>query len=63
LHGEATDGHLNKDGSQLVTADYQYGQIDVYKYKPTVLTYLYSFNNGLSVSSGLVGAAYNPSSQ
>ena len=31
----------------LATADFQYGQIDVYMYTPKKIKYLYSFNNGL----------------
>lgn len=61
--GDTYYGHLNKDATQFVAADYQYAQIDVYKYTPTKMTYEYSFNNGLSVSSEVLGAAYNPRSK
>jgi hypothetical protein len=63
LKGTAVYGHLNEDSTRFATADYQYGQVDVYRYSPTAITYRYSFNNGISVSSGIVGAAYNPRSK
>jgi erythromycin esterase len=63
LKGTAVYGHLNKDSTRFATADYEYGQVDIYTYSPTAVTYRYSFNNGISVSSGIVGAAYNPRSK
>jgi hypothetical protein len=63
LKGTGFYGHLNMDSTSFVAADYQHGEIDVYRYTPTSLKYMYSFNNGLSQSSGVVGAAYNPSSK
>jgi hypothetical protein len=62
LQGTSTYGHLNEGSSRFAAADYQYGQIDIYKYTPTRIKYLYSFNNGLSASRGM-GAAYNPRSK
>jgi len=62
LRGQALYGHLNKDGSRLAIADYQTGSIDVYEYAPTKLTYLYSFNNGISPSESRLGVAFNPRS-
>ncbi len=41
-------------------ADFEFGQVDVYKYGPTSLTYEYSFNNGLSASDDVEGVAVNP---
>jgi hypothetical protein len=63
LQGQALYGHLNEGSSQLATADYQHGQIDIYKYTPTSITYMYSFNNGLSTSASRVGVAYDPRSK
>jgi hypothetical protein len=63
LKGTAVYGHLNEDSTSFAAADYQYGQVDVYRYSPTAITYRYSFNNGISVNSGIVGAAYNPRSR
>lgn len=63
LQGDAVFGHLNKSSMAFVTADYQYGQIDVYKYANGTLTYRYSFNNGLTASQDVIGAAFNPNSR
>ncbi len=63
LQGEAVFGHLNKKGNEFATGDYQYGQIDIYKYRPSALTYEYSFNNGLSTSLIVEDAVYNPRSK
>ncbi len=61
LQGSSWYGHLNATSTRFAAADYEYGQVDVYKYNPTTLTYLYSFNSGLN--SGITGAAYNPRSK
>jgi hypothetical protein len=61
LEGTAAYGHLNADSTRFAAADSEYGQVDIYKYSPTAITYLYSFNNGLSTS--IVGAAYSPPSR
>lgn len=58
--GETEYGHLNKDGTKFVAADLQYGQVDVYSYRHDRLRYKYSFNNGISTSSDVAGAAYSP---
>lgn len=63
MAGEAVFGHLNKKANGFVAGDFQNGQIDVYKYSPSALTYQYSFNNGLSASLIVEGAAYNPRSR
>jgi hypothetical protein len=63
LKGAASYGHLDKGSTTFATADSEYGQVDIYKYAPTSLTYLYSFNNGLSASAGIFGAAYDPPSK
>jgi hypothetical protein len=62
LHGEAFWGHLNQKSTQFATANYVAGEIDVYSYGTTALTFLYSYNNGLTPSASVKGAAYNPRS-
>ena len=62
LHGETFWGHLNQNSTAFATANYVAGEIDVYKYSTTALTYLYSFTNGLNASYSVKGAAYNPRS-
>jgi hypothetical protein len=63
LHGETFWGHLNQDSTAFATANYVAGEVDVYKYSPTALTFLYSFNNGLTPSDSVKGAAYSPRSK
>lgn len=62
LLGTSFYGRLNGNSTRLAVADYQYGQIDIYKYEPKAITYLYSFNRGLSASREVYGVAYNPRS-
>jgi hypothetical protein len=62
MQGASMYGHLNEDSSRFATADYQYGQIDIYKYAPMGITYTHSFDNGLSAGARM-GAAYNPRSR
>ena len=63
LLDEAVFCHLSKQSMPLACGDFALGQIDVYYYSPTSLTYWYSFNNGLSFSDDVEGAAYNPRSR
>ena len=63
LHGETFWGHLNQDSTAFATANYVAGEVDVYKYSPTALTFLYSFTKGLTPSDSVKGAAYNPRSK
>jgi hypothetical protein len=62
LQGTSLYRHLNEDSTRFAVADYEYGQIDVYRYTPASITYLYSFNDGLSAGARM-GAAYNPRSK
>jgi hypothetical protein len=62
LKGGALYGHLNEDSTRYAAADGEYNQVDVYAYSSTMLTYMYSFNNGLP-SDYLVGLAYNARSK
>lgn len=63
LIGDAVFCHLNKQSMTLACGDFSLGQIDVYYYSPTSLTYWYSFNNGLPFSDEPEGVAYNPRSR
>jgi len=63
LHGDTVFGHLNKKGNMFIGGDYANGELDVYKYSTKGLTYEYSFNNGLSVSDDVEGAAFDPRSK
>ena len=56
-------GNLNKDSTEFVGADYQYGQVDVYRYRTGTISYKYSFNEGINFADDPVGAAFNPSSK
>jgi hypothetical protein len=56
-------GHIGRQGQRLVVGAYLNGQVDIYAYTPTKLTYYYSFNNSLSANGDVEGAAYNPSSK
>lgn len=63
LEGSTIFGHLNKRSTAFAAGDEQYGQVDIYNYTPTSLTYQYSFNNGLSYSATVGGVAYSPRSK
>lgn len=61
LIAPAIYGHLNSlHNNKLAVADFGNSQIDIYRYSPAGgVTYLYSFNNGLSASLFVEGVAYN----
>jgi hypothetical protein len=61
---EAEFGHLNKSSTRFVTADFHYGQIDIYEYtlSPLGLNYKYSFNAPGLTNPPVEGAAYMPAS-
>ncbi|MBV8531859.1 MAG: hypothetical protein JO104_11110 [Candidatus Eremiobacteraeota bacterium] len=63
MQGEAVFGHLNKQSMTFATGDFEFGQVDVYYYSPTSITYWYSFNNGLTSSYIVEGVSYNPRSK
>jgi hypothetical protein len=60
MGGTSVYGHLNKSSDMLAVADYQHGQIDLYTYTPTAITYVRSFSTGLSASLDVVGVTYAP---
>lgn len=64
LSGQNVFGHVGRQNARFVTADLETGGIEVYSYKPSGLSLLYSFTGGLSCATDLCeGAAYSPSSQ
>jgi hypothetical protein len=65
LEGESFFGHLGAQNNRFAVVDAQFAQVDIFQYAGhgTALTYLYSFNNGLSGSQFPEGAAYTPGSQ
>jgi hypothetical protein len=62
LEGEGIFGHLSRSSMELAVADFQYGQVDTYMYdsKTGKIKYDYSFNNGLTASDLVEGAAFTP---
>jgi len=62
-NNSALFGHIGKQGQRLIAGAYLAGQADIYSYTPTTLTYYYSFNNGLTASGLVEGAAYSPASK
>ncbi|HVN68238.1 MAG TPA: hypothetical protein VMU38_01095 [Candidatus Binatia bacterium] len=63
LNGDSVYGHLNKKSTEFVAGDYANGELDVYKYKPTGLTYQFSITSGFNASDDVEGAAFNPRSK
>jgi len=59
LVGESVYGHLNEKSNMFVASDFLNGQVNVYAYTPSSLTYQYHFNNGLSGSTDPEGVTYN----
>lgn len=62
-HGTSVFGHLNEQSMAYAMGDFANGEIDVYTYTPTNISYRYSFNNGLAASYDVEGVAYNPASK
>jgi hypothetical protein len=60
LQGVSFYGGLNAKGTELALGDAQYGQVDVYRYSPSAITYLYSFNSGLTPSGNVEAAGFTP---
>lgn len=60
LKGQSVYGRVNASGTAFEVADFEYGQIDVYKYAGTKgITYLYSYGAG-SGGADLEGIAIDP---
>lgn len=62
LQGLPYYGRVDKKSTSLVTGDAEFEQVNVYSYRPTRLTYEYSFDNGLGPSNDVEGVAFNPRS-
>lgn len=62
LKGGSIFGNLNASGNLLAVGDYIYEKVDVFKYAPTGVTYLYSFNNGLT-GSGIYSGIFAPTNR
>jgi hypothetical protein len=61
LQGESVFGKVNASGTTFEAADFEYGQIDVYRYAGVKgITYLYSFSDGLTPSGDVEGIAIAP---
>lgn len=63
LYDEAVYGHLNKNSTFFAAGDFQLGQVDIYNYAPTKITYRYSFNNGLMYNLYPQGVTYSKRAQ
>ncbi|HEY2473864.1 MAG TPA: hypothetical protein VGI19_03590 [Candidatus Cybelea sp.] len=63
LQGFGIFGHFNHQAMTFAVADIGFGQVDVYKYANSTLTYWYSFNNGLQGYDGVEGVTYAPGSK
>jgi len=63
LSGTVVFGHLNQQSTRLAVGNSGNAGVDVYRYSPTSITYIYSFNNGFSASDDVGGVAYNPRSK
>ncbi|HEY1882194.1 MAG TPA: hypothetical protein VGG51_04045 [Candidatus Cybelea sp.] len=62
LAGESIFGHVGRQGLRYVTTDLETAATEVYAYKPTGLTLLYSFTGGIPCASDeCEAAAYTPS--
>lgn len=60
LQGQSLYGKLDKSGTTFAAADYQSGQIDLYQYGTTGLTYEFSFSQDLSRGASVEGVAFSP---
>ena len=60
LQGLSLYGKLDAKGTTFAAADYANGEIDLYKYSTTALTYQFSFNQDLSRGSSVEGVAFSP---
>jgi hypothetical protein len=63
LQGESVYGKVDATARLFEAADFEHGQVDVYRYHGTRgITYLYSFSDGLSPSGVVEGIAIEPAS-
>lgn len=61
LHGQSVFGKLDASEKYFVVGDFEYGQVDVYRYRGDKgIEYVYSFSDGLTPSGDVEGIATNP---
>lgn len=61
LKGESVFGKVNAKGDIFQAADFEYGQVDVYRYAGiNGVHYLYSYDDGMSPSGDVEGIALDP---
>jgi len=60
LHGFAIYGAVNKKGNEYGAVEFETGEVDLYKYTPTSLSYTSSFSSGFSASEEAEGLAFAP---
>jgi hypothetical protein len=60
LQGLSLYGKLDEKGRTFAAADYQKGQVDLYTYSTTALTYEFSFSQDLSQGASVEGVAFSP---
>jgi hypothetical protein len=64
LTGESIFGHVGRRNLRYVTTNIESSDVEVYTYRPSGLTFLYSFTGGLPCATDeCEAAAYSPSSQ
>jgi len=64
LAGESIFGHVGKQNERFVTTDLETASVEVYSYKSSGLSLLYSFTGGIPCSTDeCEAAAYDPSSK
>jgi len=63
LNGLSMFGHVGRQNKRFVTGDLTFGDIEIYSYKSSGLSLLYSFDGGLGCAiNDCEGAAYSPGS-
>jgi hypothetical protein len=63
LKGDSIFGNLNQKGDEVAIGDVTNVDVDVYKYAPTGLKYLYSFNNDLDGTGFTEAAGFSPTNK
>jgi hypothetical protein len=63
LKGASIFGNLNQKGDEVAIGDVANNDVDVYKYAPTGVKYLYSFNNGLEGTGYIEAAGFSPTNK
>jgi hypothetical protein len=63
LKGASIFGNLDSAGTEMVAGDVTNSDIDVYKYAPTGVKYMYSFNKGLDGTSYTEAGGFDPTNK